>query len=185
MSQNLDRQPLDDLLRAPTSEAAGRRLLQWVRDLYGRIQQGDMTIGILSPDEARRAPEALARAIASGVIDGWLALASWLTTPAIGEPDYIGAEAAIRAGIEAGVPRSASEACRAKMVLPAYRGFPREACRGRPAAARRPQCKQSRLTSHSPAWTSDMPGVRCNCQRTGGLSAATSRCSARSLCRSV
>lgn len=104
MTQPTDRQSLDDLLGIPLSEPAGRELLLWVRALRGRIQRGELATGILSLQDARRAPLALRRAVACGLGEAWLELASWLTTPPIGEPNYLEAEQALRSAIAVDVP---------------------------------------------------------------------------------
>lgn len=95
--------PLDALLSAPLSEASGRALILWVRSLYGRIERGEMMIGLLDSREAARAPVALARAVECGLPEAWLDLASWLSDPPLGAPDYVGAEVALQSAQQAGV----------------------------------------------------------------------------------
>jgi TPR repeat protein len=94
---------LDTLLAQPVNKEAGTALVRWVEDLRGRVLAGEMMLGILSAQEVSRAPQALERAIACGVDQGWIALADWYASPAYGAPDLTLALATLRGAIAAGV----------------------------------------------------------------------------------
>jgi hypothetical protein len=94
---------IETLLAAAPSAEAGRALLGWVKNLYGRIDRGDMMVGILSAAEVGRAPQALERAIDCGVAEARMALADWQASPPFGEPAPAAAVATLRAAIAAGV----------------------------------------------------------------------------------
>jgi uncharacterized protein len=95
---------IDALLAAELSHHAGQALVRWVFDINGRIQRGDMMLGILTFEEVRKVPAALARAAECGIADAWLKLAWWLANPPVGDPDIAGAEETLRGAIKAGVP---------------------------------------------------------------------------------
>ena len=90
------------LAAAPTTET-GHALIEWVRELRGRILRGDMMIGILSIDEVALAPAALRKANDCGISEALIDLGNWLAAPPLGEPDLTGADAAFRQAIAAGV----------------------------------------------------------------------------------
>ena len=92
-----------ELLAAGPSAESGHALVAWTQELRGRILRGDMMLGILSADEVALVPTALRRASDCGIKEALLDLGHWLAAPPIGEPDLVGARAAYREAIVAGV----------------------------------------------------------------------------------
>ena len=94
---------IHEMLAATPSDKTGSALIDWTRELRGRILRGDMMIGILSAEEVSLAPAALRRASDCGIKEALLDLGNWLAAPPFGEPDLAGARAALRDAIAAGV----------------------------------------------------------------------------------
>lgn len=97
---------IHELLAADQSVETGNALLEWARNLRGRIIRGDMMIGILPVEEVELAPLALRRASECGVKDALLELGNWFAQPAIGEPDLASARTAFEDAMSAGVPNA-------------------------------------------------------------------------------
>lgn len=95
---------INQLLSAAPSREVGLALVDWARELSGRIVRGDMMIGILSPDEVALAPKALRKAKECGIDAALLDLGNWLAAPPFGEPDAMAAEVAFREAMAASVP---------------------------------------------------------------------------------
>lgn len=74
----------------------------WAKSAIERIERGDMTIGLLSVDEARVVPLALRKALDLGVADAGVLLADWFVRRPIGDPDVPAAESALLASIALG-----------------------------------------------------------------------------------
>ncbi|MBX7219962.1 MAG: sel1 repeat family protein [Blastocatellia bacterium] len=94
------------LLTAPPGEEVGQKLLQWARHTKNNIERGDMMLGILSVAEAQQVPVAFRQAALCGISEAWMELASWLTQPPFGPPDFAAAEQALRQAITLKVPKA-------------------------------------------------------------------------------
>jgi TPR repeat protein len=93
-----------EMLDKPPSPETGRALLDWARNLPGRIVSGDMMIGLLALDEVELAPTAFRRASDCGIREALLDLGNWLASPPIGDPDPDAACAVFHEAIAAGIP---------------------------------------------------------------------------------
>jgi TPR repeat protein len=106
MSKPVD---VDTLLKAKPSSSVARQLIEWAASTRNRIARGDMTIGILTPDEVAKIPAAYRAAAQHGDAATWIPLAWWHANPQFGEPDLEAAEQALGAAIDGKAPNVGPE----------------------------------------------------------------------------
>lgn len=106
MSEPVD---IDNLLNVKLSPSVARQLVEWAASTRNRIARGDMMIGILTPDEVQKIPIAYRAAAQNGEPDAWVTLAWWYANPQFGEPDLEGAEQALKAAMDANIPKARLE----------------------------------------------------------------------------
>ncbi|WP_426212706.1 hypothetical protein [Massilia sp. TWP1-3-3] len=94
-------------IEASSTVADAMELIAWSKAMVGKVERGDMVIGIMSIDEARMIPVALRKALDIGVAEAALCLADWLLRTPFGEPDVLGSEGVLLEGIALGM----DEAC--------------------------------------------------------------------------
>jgi TPR repeat protein len=100
---------IDTLLASAPSELVAQQLVEWADATRGRIARGDMMLGILTPDEVAKIPEAYRSAAQHGVASAWITLAWWLAYPEFGEPDVAASESALHTAINANVENAKLE----------------------------------------------------------------------------
>lgn len=94
---------LTNQIDASSTPADATALIEWAKATIGKIERGDMMIGIMSVDVARMVPIALRKALDIGVAEAGLYLADWLLRTPIGEPDLLGAEGVLLEAIALGM----------------------------------------------------------------------------------
>jgi uncharacterized protein len=103
-------------INASSTHADAIELIRWSKAMIGKIERGDMMIGIVSVDQARMIPIALRKALDIGVAEAGICLADWFVRTPIGEVDIPGAEEVLLEVIALGM----DDAC---MQLMTYRWF--------------------------------------------------------------
>ena len=122
MDTRTELQQSTERIEASSTHADAIELVQWAKSMVGKVERGDMMIGIMSVDQARLIPVALRKALDLGVAEAGLALADWLVRTPIGEADIAAAEDVLLEAIALGL----HGACRQLMSYRWY--YRRDTC---------------------------------------------------------
>lgn len=118
----MDSSQVKRLISHASTHDEANSLIAWSTATVQKIHRGDMAFGILPVAEASMVPEALHKALAIGVAQAGPLLADWLLRPFTGEPDPIGADAALLRAIELGLGEASLPLMRCRWF------FRRESC---------------------------------------------------------